>query len=103
MAVDESKIKVIPGSGTHYREAILTTILHSFAYDVLERLPLITAIELSYDNQQDFYHCKFQYNGKNVDVRFYKVFAVEVDGKEIGIWSRNNTSSCVRILAVHIR
>jgi len=40
---------------------------------------------LDYDREHDFHHLRFMTDGKKVDIRLYKVFAVEIDGQDLGM------------------
>jgi hypothetical protein len=39
-----------------------------------------TKFLISYDDKKDFYHIEFEAGGKKFDLRFYKVWAVAING-----------------------
>lgn len=76
------KIKQLAGEGQYFSQVFFDGIMVNLATDLLEQMPDITEIELSYDPNQDYYHAKFTLNGHSVDIRSYKVHSAFIDGKE---------------------
>jgi hypothetical protein len=69
-------------SGRWYREGAIEHTVTPLANRIIEIIPGVSDVNIFYDDEQDFYHCRFKAGGKQFDVRYYKVFSVNIDGED---------------------
>lgn len=67
--------------GRLFLQGAIDNFMTPLADEIRHRIPE-TPCNIYYDEQSDFYHCVFEINGKKFDVRYYKVFSIQIDGKD---------------------
>lgn len=77
----DKRIQLGTVGGTYYNPVVLDQTMYPLADMVLQRMPAVEKVEVSYDQTQDFYHCRFVYKDINFDVRYYKALAYSYNEK----------------------
>lgn len=65
-------------------------------------VPGVEQIEVDYDAAEDFTHLRFTCNGHEVDIKYYKVMGVTVDGEMNHMrWWPSGQWECIRYIRQH--